>query len=147
MTRSARRMTVRVASSPWVLVAGIAFCTHGFATASAAAAEFGAEELPSPAALEVFQSQVRPLLAQYCYSCHSGETAEGKLALDAYQDGADAGQRFGPLANGCRANGRWRHASRRRSPARRRTIGKPGRVDRAASGCRRARAARAIPAA
>jgi mono/diheme cytochrome c family protein len=90
MGPSARRFSARVATGIWSFAAGIlsfatgAICWCG---SSAAAEGFGSEVLPAPAALEVFRSQVRPLLAQYCFRCHGGADPKGDLALDGYQEG------------------------------------------------------------
>ena len=37
---------------------------------------------PSKEALQFFESKVRPLLAEHCWSCHSGEKHKGGLQLD-----------------------------------------------------------------
>jgi hypothetical protein len=55
-----------------------------------------AEAKLSPAQLEFFEKQVRPLLARRCYECHSGEAKKlgAGLRLDsrkAWQDGGDSG--------------------------------------------------------
>ena len=88
MTPRAHRIAARVVSGGWVLATGLGLFCGGFLLAPARAADLGTDPLPSPAALEVFNTQVRPLFEQYCYHCHSGANAEGGLALDAYQDGA-----------------------------------------------------------
>ncbi|MDP6796140.1 MAG: c-type cytochrome domain-containing protein, partial [Verrucomicrobiota bacterium] len=51
-----------------------------------------------PAAdLEFFEKRVRPLLAEYCYKCHSAKSKKlkGKLRLD-YREGAIKGGETGP---------------------------------------------------
>ncbi|HEX4145027.1 MAG TPA: DUF1592 domain-containing protein [Pirellulales bacterium] len=86
MCHSARRFAARVAWGVRSFVAGVSICLcAGFV---AAADELGSEVLPAPAALEVFSSQVRPLLSKYCFRCHGGAEPKGDLALDVYQDGA-----------------------------------------------------------
>ena len=55
--------------------------------AAPAGAQDGAAQ-PSPdeaAAVEHFESQVRPLLAEHCIECHSGEKPKGNLRLDTIQ--------------------------------------------------------------
>ncbi|MEO2034566.1 MAG: PSD1 and planctomycete cytochrome C domain-containing protein [Planctomycetaceae bacterium] len=36
----------------------------------------------TPAGVEYFEKQVRPILVQYCYECHAGDEREGGLSLD-----------------------------------------------------------------
>ena len=56
-----------------------------------AAAPTGAQDAaaqPSPdeaAAVEHFEARVRPLLAEHCVECHSGEKPKGGLRLDTIQ--------------------------------------------------------------
>ena len=55
--------------------------------AAPAGAQDGAAQ-PSPdeaAAVEHFEAQVRPLLAEHCIECHSGEKPKGNLRLDTIQ--------------------------------------------------------------
>ncbi len=56
----------------------------------------GGEEIP-PGALEHFEREIRPLLVQRCYSCHSGaaEKIESELRLD-FRDGILTGGTRGP---------------------------------------------------
>lgn len=56
----------------------------------------GGEEIP-PGAIEHFEREIRPLLAQRCYSCHSSraEQIESGLRLD-YRDGIRIGGDRGP---------------------------------------------------
>lgn len=56
---------------------------------------------PSPADIEFFEKKIRPLLAERCYSCHSGKakTIQGGLRLDslaAMQTGGDSGTAIVP---------------------------------------------------
>ena len=55
------------------------------------------EEFPA-ADLEFFEKRVRPLLAEYCYKCHSAKSKKlkGKLRLD-YREGAIKGGETGPV--------------------------------------------------
>jgi hypothetical protein len=57
------------------------------------AAVIGAE-LPEPAALDrAYQSEVRPLLEQYCHDCHgAGDVAEGDVDLAALEQWTDVNQ-------------------------------------------------------
>ncbi|WP_437230854.1 PSD1 and planctomycete cytochrome C domain-containing protein [Planctomicrobium sp. SH661] len=41
-----------------------------------------ANDSPSADQLQFFEKQVRPLLAEHCYKCHSGKTAKGDLRVD-----------------------------------------------------------------
>ena len=48
----------------------------------------------SDQATKFFENQVRPLLAQHCFECHSGDRSEGGLRLDGKQSmiqGGDSG--------------------------------------------------------
>ncbi|MEZ5949824.1 MAG: c-type cytochrome domain-containing protein [Planctomycetaceae bacterium] len=43
-----------------------------------------AEPQPTPAQIEFFESRIRPVLVEHCYSCHNSvDTAEGGLSVDA----------------------------------------------------------------
>lgn len=49
---------------------------------------------PSPAGIEFFEKEVRPLLVKHCYQCHAGEESNGSLRLDsrdAVLRGGDSG--------------------------------------------------------
>ena len=57
-----------------------------------------AEEF-SPANVEFFEKQIRPLFAKYCYECHSTEEANGGLILDTrlgVRKGGDSGPSIVP---------------------------------------------------
>ncbi len=45
---------------------------------------------------ELFEARIRPLLVEYCFECHAGDTAEGGLRLDS-QAGFAAGGDSGPV--------------------------------------------------
>ncbi|MAW75913.1 MAG: hypothetical protein CMJ95_00790, partial [Planctomycetes bacterium] len=57
----------------------------------------GGGEEPPPGALDQFEREIRPLLAQRCYSCHSGrsEKIESGLRVD-FRDGIRIGGERGP---------------------------------------------------
>ena len=50
---------------------------------------------PGAAATEdFFESQIRPILVEHCFDCHSGAKTKGGLALDSkngWQKGGDSG--------------------------------------------------------
>ncbi len=46
------------------------------------------DDVAQSAATAQFAAQVRPLLAKYCFRCHSGEEPKGDLKLDGYADAA-----------------------------------------------------------
>ncbi len=77
----------------WVILLLLAGPLH------ALAGEALEEEIPA-ALLEQFENEVRPLLVQRCYSCHSSEAKELKsdLRLD-FRDGVLAGGDRGPAVN------------------------------------------------
>ncbi len=53
----------------------------------------------APEDLEFFEKQVRPLLVQHCYECHSGAESNGGLLLDSrdgWQKGGDTGPAIVP---------------------------------------------------
>jgi len=53
-----------------------------------------ADETAAPADVEFFEKQVRPLLVEHCYECHSATKAKGNLRLDAAESwlrGGDSG--------------------------------------------------------
>ncbi|MEC7679893.1 MAG: PSD1 and planctomycete cytochrome C domain-containing protein [Planctomycetota bacterium] len=53
----------------------------------------------SDQATKFFENQVRPLLAQHCFECHSGDRSEGGLRLDGKQSmiqGGDSGPALSP---------------------------------------------------
>src|SRR5262245_27940171 len=52
---------------------------------------------PSAQAIEFFESKIRPVLAEHCYSCHSAHAKElqGELLLDT-RDGVLKGGESGP---------------------------------------------------
>jgi len=54
----------------------------------------------SPAALEFFEKEVRPLLAQQCYSCHGEKVQQGGLRLDSREALVRGGARGTALAAG-----------------------------------------------
>jgi hypothetical protein len=67
-------------------------------SAAPAIAAVGAEGSPAssgPEAIEFFERKVRPLLAQRCLECHSGDHAKGSLRLDS-KAGVMAGGDTGP---------------------------------------------------
>ncbi len=37
---------------------------------------------PSAEELQFFETRIRPLLAEHCYECHSGEARKGELSFD-----------------------------------------------------------------
>jgi hypothetical protein len=54
---------------------------------------------PSPAAIEFFEKQVRPILVEHCYECHAGKQNSGGLRLDSrahWQAGGDSGAAIVP---------------------------------------------------
>jgi len=60
--------------------------------------EAGHDEL-SPADAEFFEAQVRPLLVERCFKCHSGTKAKGGLSLEtaeAWRTGGDSGPAIVP---------------------------------------------------
>ena len=65
-----------------------------WASVSIHAAEGDAQDL-SPAALEFFESKIRPALVENCKVCHSGERPQGNLRLD-YRGGWQQGGMSGP---------------------------------------------------
>lgn len=83
----------------WLLPRAIAGGNANVAAESAA----DAAEKPSPEALEFFEKQVRPILANRCFECHSGsiEEPKGSLRLDsraAILTGGDTGPAVEPGA-------------------------------------------------
>jgi hypothetical protein len=74
-------LTRRVARSFLALVAAV-LVVFGFTVACGAAEKFA--EQPTAEAIEFFEKQVRPVLIERCYECHSGKTEEpkGNLRLD-----------------------------------------------------------------
>ena len=66
----------------------------GIATSTAAPAEAPA----SPAALEQFEKEIRPLLARECMNCHGAASQQGGLRLDSRQGVLKGGQ-AGPAVN------------------------------------------------
>jgi len=60
-----------------------------------------ADAPPSPQDLEFFEKNVRPVLAQHCYSCHSAQAkkVKGKLLLDS-REGVAKGGESGPALAG-----------------------------------------------
>src|SRR5262245_47952465 len=61
------------------------------------AAPARADDKPPPAAVEFFETKVRPVLVKHCYSCHSAaaKTVRGGLLLDT-RAGVRAGGESGP---------------------------------------------------
>ncbi|MEO2046882.1 MAG: DUF1553 domain-containing protein [Pirellulales bacterium] len=56
-----------------------------------------AEEIATAEQIEFFETQIRPVLAEYCYECHnSADSTEGELALDSRQGVLDGGEN-GPI--------------------------------------------------
>ena len=55
-----------------------------FAKAGTSVAGVGDKEPADPAGVEFFEKKVRPVLAQYCYACHSegAKRALGNFTLD-----------------------------------------------------------------
>ena len=49
----------------------------------------------SPAARELFESKIRPVLAEKCSPCHAGERPQGGLRLD-FRGGWETGGKSGP---------------------------------------------------
>ncbi len=88
-----RGAALRIASIGGALVA------VGFAPSIARAAN---SDTPADVAQQ-FADQIRPLLADYCEHCHSGNQPEGKLALDQFRDAASIAQN----------TGRWRTIAER----------------------------------
>ena len=71
------------------------------AIALVAPAAFADDQTPTPKQLEFFEKQVRPLLAEHCYQCHSvkAKRVEAKLLLDsrkAQLRGGDSGPAIVP---------------------------------------------------
>ncbi|MEO1529312.1 MAG: PSD1 and planctomycete cytochrome C domain-containing protein [Planctomycetota bacterium] len=61
----------------------------------ASASVFGSE----PEKLQFFENQIRPILVEHCYDCHSGEDVEAGLWLDSrngWQQGGDSGPAIVP---------------------------------------------------
>src|SRR4051794_5611191 len=51
-------------------------------TVLACALPCAAEPKPDPAAIEFFEKQVRPVLAEHCYECHGSKKQSASLRLD-----------------------------------------------------------------
>ena len=75
----------------WLLSLGI----FGLLAVSGAS---GAADPPNPAGIEFFEKQIRPILAEQCYKCHStkAEKLKGDLLLDSRQ-GVLRGGKDGPV--------------------------------------------------
>jgi mono/diheme cytochrome c family protein len=73
----------------WALLIG---CVSGLIAATPAEGQAGADR----AAVERFETQVRPLLASRCWSCHGPEKSRGGLRLDSAA-GLAAGGASGPV--------------------------------------------------
>ncbi|HTN75298.1 MAG TPA: c-type cytochrome domain-containing protein, partial [Pirellulaceae bacterium] len=73
----------------WRLMAVCAICWF------AQALPMYAEEVAAPAAAEFFEREVRPVLLESCYKCHSADRQEGELRLDS-RDALIKGGESGP---------------------------------------------------
>src|SRR4051812_42692590 len=65
----------------------------------ALSARLAAAEKPSAAAEEVFEKQVRPVLAEKCFSCHGARAQRGGLRVDSREAllrGGDSGPALRP---------------------------------------------------
>ena len=74
---------------------GIALCAFGVVWIRTQTACAGDGQDP----IRFFESRVRPLLAEHCFECHSGDKSEGGLRLDQHQsllDGGDGGPAIVP---------------------------------------------------
>jgi hypothetical protein len=83
-----RRLSPTVICLPLVALVGLAWAAPGPPAPPHAGGEAG-----SPADLTFFEAQVRPLLAQRCYGCHSSRAAkvQGGLTLDTREGWARGG--------------------------------------------------------
>jgi len=66
---------------------------------TATAEETDRPQEPTPAQIEFFEKQVRPLLAERCFKCHGAEKSQGSLRLDTRQGffaGGDSGELIDP---------------------------------------------------
>ena len=66
------------------------------ATIAALTTAARAADPPAPQAVEFFESKVRPVLAENCFSCHGPEKQKGGLRLDSY-DMLMKGGKDGPV--------------------------------------------------
>src|SRR6476620_11380854 len=60
--------------------------------AQIAAAAEPARATPSPEQVKFFESKVRPLLSEHCYSCHGEKKQKGGLRLDSAEAVARGGK-------------------------------------------------------
>ena len=97
MTMANKRKTAsrkRLRAATWLAFAGGAAllvfgAARGFADDNAAKAAAPAVQEaapPTPAQSLFFESKIRPLLIEKCYSCHSGKDFQGGIKLDARAD-------------------------------------------------------------
>ncbi|KAA5545944.1 DUF1549 domain-containing protein [Roseiconus nitratireducens] len=66
---------------------------------NAAANELDAKSIGDANETEFFETEIRPLLVEHCYDCHSGDEAEAGLWLDSrtgWQSGGDSGPAIVP---------------------------------------------------
>src|SRR6476469_888413 len=75
-----------------ILLIGV-LCACVAAPVSALAAEM--ERVTDAAGLEFFEKKIRPVLADHCYKCHSGEKIKGGLQID-LRDTLRKGGKHGP---------------------------------------------------
>lgn len=72
----------RSEGSSWSSAPAHSIRSLGALVALFAAPFLSAAEEPAPAALEFFEKQVRPILANRCYECHGDKKQKGDLRLD-----------------------------------------------------------------
>src|SRR3954470_2578662 len=75
------------------ILLGVLFCAAVAAPVSAFAAEM--ERVSDAAGIEFFEKKIRPVLADHCYKCHSGEKIKGGLQID-LRDTMRKGGKHGP---------------------------------------------------
>src|SRR4051794_25182297 len=75
------------------ILLGVLFCAAVAAPVSAFAAEM--ERVSDAAGIEFFEKKIRPVLAEHCYKCHSGEKIKGGLQID-QRDAIRKGGEHGP---------------------------------------------------
>src|SRR5437764_14592715 len=66
----------------WVLLAASAPLALGLLAAAGAAPPAAPAAKPDPGAVEFFEKNVRPVLAEHCYSCHGPDKQFAGLRLD-----------------------------------------------------------------
>jgi hypothetical protein len=80
-------------------MATMARVLSGLALGSAAAFALAAEPTADPAALELFEKKIRPVLQETCFKCHGGEKVKNNLRVDSRESllkGGDTGPAIVP---------------------------------------------------